>query len=125
VTFATDHTIDLEHAELHFNDLFGPKHFFNVYVGRGFPTLTSFAPHSSYVADTVMPALAVTALYGATSESFSPLGEYNLIELNGMLKGRFIYSIGVNSGANIDVRNAENVYAHLGYKVGGMRLDGE
>ena len=42
-----------------------------------------------------------------------------------MVKGRFIYSFGINSGANLDVRNTENVYAHVGYKVGGMRLDGE
>jgi hypothetical protein len=125
VTFASDHTIDLEHAELHFDDLFGPKHFFNIYVGRGFPTLTSFAPHSSYVADTIMPQLSVTGLFGATSDSFSALNEYNLVELNGMLKGRFIYSVGVHSGANLDVRNAQNVYGHLGYKLGGMRLDGE
>lgn len=124
LTFSTD-GVEIEHAELHFNDLFGPKHLFNVYVGRGFPTLTSFAPHSSYVADTVLPGLAVTALYGGKSDAFNVLGEYNLIEVNGMFRGRFIYSVGVNSGANFDVRNAENVYAHLGFKLGGMRLDGE
>jgi hypothetical protein len=125
VTFSTDGTIDLEHAELHFNDLFGPKHIFNLYVGRGFPTLTSFAPHSSYLADTIMPGLGVTALYGATSASFTTLGQDNLVEVNGMAGGRFIYSVGVAAGANLDVRNAEDVYAHLGFKLGGMRLDGE
>ena len=125
VTFSTDGTIDLEHAELHFNDLFGPKHLINIYAGRGFPTLTSFGPHSSYVADTIMPGLSVTALNGATSDSFNTADIYNLVELNGMAKGRFIYSIGVNSGANLDVRTTENAYAHLGYKIGGMRLDGE
>jgi hypothetical protein len=125
VTFSSDGTIDLEHAELHFDDLLGPKHLVNFYVGRGFPTLTSFGPHSSYLADTRLPGLGVTALFGATSESFSTVNEYNLIEANGMYNGRLIYSVGVNSGSNLDVRNSENVYGHLGVKLGGMRLDGE
>ncbi len=127
VTFSSDHTIDLEHAELHFNDLVPrAKHVLNIYVGRGFPTLTSFGPHSSYVNDTLMPGLGVTALLGATSDSFSLTNEYNLLEVNGMAKGRFIYSVGVNSGSNsLDLRNSSNVYAHIGYKIGGLRLDGE
>ncbi len=126
VTFATDHTIDLEHLELHFNDLIPhAKHVLNLYVGRGFPNLTSFGPHSSYVADMIMPSLMTTALLGATSDSFAPLNENNLVEVNGMVKGRFIYGVGLASGANLDVRNTQDVYAHLGFKVHGMRLDGE
>jgi hypothetical protein len=42
-----------------------------------------------------------------------------------MANGRFIYSVGINSGSNLDVRTTENVYGHLGFKLGGMRLDGE
>jgi hypothetical protein len=126
LTFGIDGSVDLEHAELHFNDLIPrAKHVLNIYAGRGFPTLTSFAPHSSYVADTIMPGLGVTALYGSTTDSFNVMGQYNLIEVNGMAKGRFIYSIGFNSGANLDVRTTENVYVHIGGKLGGMRLDGE
>jgi hypothetical protein len=126
LTFGIDGSIDLEHAELHFNDLVPKaKHVLNVYVGRGFPNLTMWGPHSSYVVDTVMPALMVTQLFGATSDSFTPMGQYNLIEVNGTVKGRFIYGIGVNSGANVDVRTTQDAYAHLGFKLGGMRLDGE
>jgi hypothetical protein len=126
VTFSSDGTIDLEHLELHFNDLIPhAKHALNLYVGRGFPNLTSFGPHSSYVSDTLLPGLATTALYGSPSDSFSLTNEYNLVELNGMAKGRFIYGVGINSGSNIDVRNTQNVYAHVGFKLGGMRLDGE
>jgi hypothetical protein len=126
VTFSSDGTIDLEHLELHFNDLVPKvKHVLNLYVGRGFPNLTSFAPHSSYLADTLMPSLSTTALFGATSDSFTPLNENNLIEVNGMVMGRFIYGVGLASGANLDVRNTQDVYAHLGFKLGGMRLDGE
>jgi hypothetical protein len=125
VTFASDGTIDLEHAELRFNDMFGPKHLINLFVGRGFPTLTSFGPHSSYVADTILPPIQLTALYGATSPSWTALNEFNGVELYGTVAGRFIYSIGVNAGANLDIRPSENAYAHVGFKIGGMRLDGE
>ena len=125
VTFADGGT-DIEHAELHFNDLGLSPHLVNLYVGRGVPSLTSFAPHSSYIADSILPALSVAALYGADpGTSFSTLGQYNLVELNGMFRGRFIYSLGANSGANVNTRTSNNVTAHLGFKVGGMRLDGE
>jgi len=49
----------------------------------------------------------------------------SLMEVNGMYRGRFIYSLGANSGANVDTRTSENATAHLGFKLGGMRLDGE
>jgi hypothetical protein len=126
VTFSSDHTIDLEHAELHFNDLVvRSPHVLNIYVGRGSPNLTSFGPHSSYVADTNLPGLMTTALLGATSDSFAVNNQDNLVEVNGMFHGRLIYSLGIDAGSNLDVRNTENVYAHLGGKIGGLRLDGE
>jgi hypothetical protein len=125
LTFA-DGAVELEHAELHFNDLGVSPHLFNVYVGRGVPNLTSFGPHSSFIADAILPTFAVTALFGGTPDAaFSTLGQYNLVEVNGMANGRFIYSIGVNSGANVDTRTSESATAHLGFKLGGMRLDGE
>jgi hypothetical protein len=124
ITFA-DTTAEIEHAELHFNDLGVSPHLVNLYVGRGVPNLTSFAPHSSYISDSILPTFGVTALYGAASDSFSTIGQYNLAEVNGMLNGRFIYSLGVNSGANSEPRNSGNATVHVGYKLGGMRLDGE
>ena len=124
VTFSGGGT-DIEHAELHFNDLGVSSHLVNIFVGRGVPNLTSFAPHSSYIADTILPSISVTALYGATTDSFSTMGQYNLMELNGMYRGHFIYSLGANSGSNLDTRTTENVTGHVGFKVGGMRLDGE
>ncbi len=124
LTFA-DGGVEIEHAELHFNDLTSSRHLVNVYVGHGAPTLTSFGPHSSTIADAIMPGLSVTGLYGATSDSFNVMGQYNLVEVNGIAGGRFIYAIGVTSGANVDVRTTENVHGHVGFKLGGMRLDGE
>ncbi len=124
ITFSSEGGVEVEHAKILFNDLLGPQHLFNLIIGRGAQTLTSFGQHSSYVADTMMTPLGVTALFGAT-EVWNVADQYNGIELNGMAGGRFIYSIGVNAGDNMDVRPTENAYAHVGFKLGGMRLDGE
>lgn len=116
---------EIERAQVFFNDLFGHKHALNLAVGRGFADLTSFGPHSTYLADTLIPTVPVTGLYGATTDSFALTGEYSGLELRGVLFGRFDYALGLNAGATIDVRPTENVYAHAGYKLGGIRLDDE
>ncbi len=124
VTFA-DGSASLEHAAVYFNDLLFAKHAFNVAVGKDIPTLTSFGPHSSYVADMELPALSTTALYGASSDSWNLTNAYNTIAATGTIRGRFDYSFGVNDGSNVDVRNPNDFFAHVGYKFGGMPLDAE
>lgn len=124
VTVASDGT-DVEHATVHFNDLVGPKHVLNAVVGKNVATLSSFGSHSSYVADMAATPLLVTALYGATSDSWNIDDAYNGLELNGTVGGRFDYAAGLNAGANVDARGANDWYAHVGYKFGGVRLDGE
>jgi hypothetical protein len=62
VTISAD-GVEIEHARVHFNDLLGPKHLLNLSVGKQFATLASFGPHSSYVADVLIPPLSVSALY--------------------------------------------------------------
>lgn len=126
VTFTSDPAapVNVEDARLLFNDLFGPPHLFNLVIGRGVQTLTSFGAHSSYVADTLMTPMATAALFGA-SNAWDPSGDYNGLEINGMGAGRFIYSLGVNTGDSQGVRPPETGYLHLGYKIGGIRLDGE
>jgi len=122
----TDDTgTSIEQASVHFNDLLFGKHYFNVAVGKDVPTISSFGSHSSYLADTLLPALSTTALYGATSESWNVTNEYNEIEVTGTVGGRLDYSVGVNAGSNINVQNPNDFYAHLGYKFGGMPLDAE
>ena len=126
LTFHSDGTVEIEDAHIHFNDLLRRKHEINVWVGKGGPgTLTSFGLHSSYLSDVMMAPLAVTALYGASSESWSLVNNYTGAEVNGVIGGRFDYSIGVNAGSNNSIRVPENAYAHVGFKLGGMRLDGE
>ena len=125
VTVGTDGTIDVEHAHVHFNDLLGPAHLVNLSVGKQALMLSSFGAHSSYVADMLMASAPVAGLYGATSDTFNLNDHYTGVELSGVAMGRLDYSVGLNAGANLLVRPTENVYAHLGYKLGGLRLDGE
>jgi hypothetical protein len=124
VTFATGANPEIEHALVLFNDLGGP-HFLNLRVGKSFSTLTSFGGHSSYVADTFLPPLGVTGFFGSTSDTWHVMGEFPGVEVAGVVAGRFDYSVGFNAGNDFNVRNSQSVYAHIGVKIGGLRLDGE
>ncbi len=130
ITFLAEVTVDsakgleVETARLHFSDLLGPPQALNLVVGQGHANLTSFSPNSSYLADLSLPSVAVAALYGANSPSFA-LGDNTAgLEANGVLLGRFDYSLGVNAGSNLGVRPTENAYLHLGAKWGGLGFDG-
>ena len=116
---------EVEKAMVLLNDLVGPQHAVNLIIGKGTANASSFAPHSSYMADAAIPMVMVTGLYGAKSDSWAFNDNHNGLELNGVLAGRFDYSAGIQAGTNTDVRPTENVYAHVGFKFGGMRLDGE
>jgi hypothetical protein len=125
VTFSTAGTVSIEHAAIFFNDLlFGP-HILNVRLGKTSNTLTSFGMHSSYVADTYLPPLGVTAIFGSPGDTWTVSDKYTGIEANGVIGGRFNYALGFNAGTNFNVKNSQTVYAHLGFKLGGLRLDGE
>ena len=119
--------VDVEHAQVLLNDLLGPKHLVNVVVGRGFPTLTSFGPHSSYLGDVRITTVPVTGIYGISTDPFTLVDNYNGVEATGVLAGRADYSAGVSTGKNTfgTSFSSENWYAHAGYKLGGLRLDGE
>ena len=125
VTFASSGSIAVEHAQVFVSDIVGPKHAVNLRVGRGFSTLTSFGPHSSYLGDQLLPSSGVTALGGSLGGTWNLFDHFNGVEVNGVLAGRFDYSIGLNAGSSVDTRPSENYYAHVGYKLGGLRLDGE
>jgi hypothetical protein len=127
---------DVEHAQLLFNNLVGPKHAVNFVVGRGFPTLTSFGPHSTFLADIIIPTAPVTGIFGTlgtagfvpvSGDPFVLIDNFTGLELNGVVGGWFDYSAGLNAGKNAfgGFFNSETWYAHAGYKIGGMRLDGE
>ena len=118
---------DVEHATVHFNDLVGPKHWFNLSVGKGSATLSSFGPHSSYSGGLGIPDVPVTEIYGLSGDPFVLGGNYKGVELNGVVEGSFHYALGLSTGTNSfgSRFNSENFYASAGFKIGGMRLDGE
>ncbi len=133
LTFA-DGGAEVEHAQVLFNDIIGPKHTINLIVGHGFPNITPFGPHSSYLADSMVTNAPVAGIYGAaggaanTDNAFTLANNYTGGEVNGVIEGRVSYALGLNAGVNPGggVRfPTEDVYAHLAYKLGGMRLDGE
>ena len=120
---------DIETAYLLWNDIVGPRHMLNLWVGRLWaPQLTSFGLHSSYLSDTVMPAVSVSGLYNPSAGFTLGQGHTDGAELNGIIGHRFDYALGwvaSSSAGGLSVPNAEDVYAHLGVKSGGVALDGE
>jgi hypothetical protein len=123
-------TIDVEHAYLLWNDIVGPPHLFNLWVGRLMnPSLTSFGLHSSYLNDTNMPGISIAGLYDTgAAPVIGPTAHPDGIELNGIAGHRFDYAIGwlaSSTGTGLLLPDAEDVYAHVGFKIGGMSLDGE
>jgi hypothetical protein len=105
----------------------GPKHAVNLVVGHGFPTVSSFGPHSSYIADLAFVNTPVTAIYGISEDPFVLVDNTTGFELNGVIAKLIDYSAGWNAGKNTFTYKFDsmNYYAHAGVKVGGMPLDGE
>jgi len=118
---------DVEHAQVLFNDIVGPKHAVNLVVGKGFSTISSFGAHSSFLADQMITNFPVTGVYGTSTDPFVLVDNYSGLELNGVLGGLVDYSAGWNGGKNTFTSsfNSQNWYAHAGVKLGGMPLDGE
>ncbi len=122
---------DVEHAQILFNNLLGPKHAVNLIVGHGFPNVTQYGPHSSYLGDAMLPTMPVTAIYRPADLGADPwtlVDNYTGMEVNGVIGGRFDYALGLNAGktpgSGLSVPT-DNFYGRIGFKVGGMRLDGE
>ncbi len=122
-------SVDIETAYLLWNDIVGPSHAVNLWVGRLFaPQLTSFGLHSSYLSDTMMPAVSVAGLYNPSGTFTLGQGHTDGAELNGTLAHRFDYAIGWVASSNasgLSMPNAEDAYAHIGVKIGGVSFDGE
>ncbi len=123
-------SFDIETAYLLWNDIVGPRHLVNLWVGRLWaPQLTSFGLHSDYLVDTPVPATSIAGLYSGNSAGFSlGHGHHDGAELNGIVAHRFNYALGwvaSTTGVASSMPNAEDVYAHIGVKSGGVALDGE
>ncbi len=82
LTLADDGTFDIETAYLLWNDIVGPRHWINLWVGRLWaPQLTSFGLHSDYLSDTVMPAAVVGGLYNPSASFTLGQGHTDGVEL--------------------------------------------
>ncbi len=129
LTIPSDGTIDIETGYLLWNDIIGPRHAINLWVGRLFaPQLTSFGLHSSYLSDTVLPAVSIAGLYNPSGNWSVGQSHNDGIELNGIIAHRFAYSLGwlaSTQASGLGTIDAEDVYAHVAIKSGGIALDGE
>ncbi len=119
---------DVEHAQLLFNNLLGPRHALNLIVGHGFPNVTQYGPHSSYLGDAMLPTMPVSAIYRPDDLGADPwtlVDNYTGMELNGVFAGMVDYAVGLNAGKTAVIAPTDNFYGRVGFKLGGMRLDGE
>ena len=121
--------VSLGPAYLLFNDLIGPKHLVNVWVGRLVaPQLTSHVSSGAYLADKAFPLVSAAGLFNGNQSLILGQGPSNGVELNGIAWHRMGYSLGwlaSTTQAGLKAPNAQDFYARLGTKLGGMSLDGE
>ena len=129
LTIPSDGPVDIETGYLLWNDIIGPRHLFNLWVGRLFsPQITSFGLHSSYLNDTFTPAISIVGLYNPTGSAILGQGHADGVEANGIVNHRVGWSLGwiaSSAAGGLKPPNAEDVYAHIGVKSGGVALDGE
>jgi hypothetical protein len=129
LTIPTNDALDVETGYILWNDIVGPRHLVNLWVGRLMaPQLTSFALHSSYLSDSVAPATSIAGLYNPSGGFVVGQPHADGIELNGIVAHRFGYAVGWLASTQADgllTLDAEDVYAHIGVKSGGIALDGE
>jgi hypothetical protein len=67
----------------------------------------------------------VTAIYQGNEDPWTLVDNYTGVEVNGVVGGRLDYAVGVNAGKVNGTFATDNVYGRVGFKVGGLRLDGE
>jgi hypothetical protein len=129
---------EIEHAQLHFNSVFGPEHLVNFKIGKFAPDLDAGFQEMWISTDNGIDTLFAFNPIGINGGS--GLGEDTGISLPGQVKGieiygvsnhRFFYTAGIanglgpSAGDNTDGNANKDVYARVDYKFGGMGLDGD
>lgn len=125
---------EIEHAQLHFNSLFGRGHLINFKIGKIAPDLEDGFQEMWLSTDNGVDTLFTfnpIGLHGGTGLSEEMAG----ISLPAMVKGvemygvgahRFFYTVGVVNGlTSPNVSSTKDIYARADYKLGGMGLDGD
>lgn len=112
----------LKRAFFQINDIIGPENAFNIRVGRLEPGITE-----GYVDNNrITLEHAMTLDYKATGK-WRPRDQQSGIEFRGILNHRFQYALGVVNGEKVTINDATNekdIYGRVGYKIGGLALDG-
>lgn len=120
-----------------FSNLFSkkiPEHLLNIQFGQFIPELVPFATNhrgltnSAYAFNTYDPSMG-EKFVASHAHGSGPFGieAFQLgVELNGIIKSRLRYVLGVvnGSGTAVDVNSNKDFYGRLCYKVGGMAFDG-
>ncbi len=115
-----DDAIEIERANITFSNLFGgTTAMANLRIGKFEPGVFSFSNHRR-----------ISPRYGITTNTLGN-NKWSLestqkgLELNGVIgQGRLGYNLGLVEGRKNVANSQKDVYAHVTYKVGGMRLDG-
>jgi hypothetical protein len=132
---------EVEHAEFHVNSPFGPEHAVNFKIGRFANDLADGFQEMWLMTDNgvdTMFGYNPIGVHGGTGigEEDAPAGisipaMIEGIEMYGVVHHRLFYTVGLNNGlANpeadtVDGNSSKDVYGRIGYKFGGMGLDGD
>jgi len=112
----------LKRAFFQINDIFGPDNAFNIRAGKLETGITE-----GYVDNNrITLEHAMTLDYNATGK-WKPRDQQSGIEARGILNHRFQYVFGVVNGEEVttnDATDEKDIYGRLGYKFGGLALDG-
>ena len=110
--------LELNRIFMVFSNLIGNSYAFNARVGVFEPSLFSFSTHRGWLEGYWLTTRAFSEDMGWTIEEFQ-----KGLEINGMLGGRWVYAAGVVEGFG-SPHSGKDFYGHIGYKIGGMRVDG-
>lgn len=115
-----DDAIEIARANIIFSNLLGgTTSMFNLKLGKFEPGVFSFSN-----ARRISPKYGITT--GTHGDNMWSLeGEQKGLEANGVVAdGRLGYNAGLVEGRSNIANSQKDVYGHLNYKIGGMRLDG-
>lgn len=115
-----DDAIEIERANVIFSNLFGgTTSLFNLKLGKFEPGVFSFSNHRR-----ISPQYGMTT--GTLGDNMWSLeSSQKGIEAYGVIAdGRLGYNVGLVEGRKNVANSQKDVYGHLNYKFGGMRLDG-
>lgn len=130
--------VGIEHARLHVNSPFGAPHLVNFKIGKFAPDFATGFQEMWLMTDNGIDTLFAYNPIGLSGGSeLSEEGGISLpgivqgIEMYGVAKHRWFYTIGVANGLgpgandSVDGNSSKDVYARIDYKFGGMGLDGD